>query len=255
MPSAGYVSFQMPNNPPGNTASNYYYNCRLTRLVSGDTTIGLLLENGDGSAFRYQQGWGTSYYLLASTNSQGFATHYTYQTNAGANLRLSTVSDHVGDLLYTLSYTNRGAYSNLIASVTDRFSRSAQLAYTSDGHLASITDAAGLISSITYTVDGWPDTLVTPYGTTSFAYELGQGGLAGDRWVRVTEPNGGKQVVVFRQDCSTLWSGNTWVQGPVPSTLVPSVPSGSLLDTNLTHGNSFYWNQKQAVNLRPIYGI
>jgi RHS repeat-associated protein len=169
---------------------------------------------------------------------------------SGTMLHLDTVADQAGETLFTLQYTNGTVYSNLVSVVTDRFGRSARIFYAEDEDglslLSRIEDAAGLASAISYDTNGWPQTLATPYGSTTFEYDATNSFNTFHRRVRITEPNGGSQTYLFSSFCANLWSGAPWMSFELPASLVPgSLPEGTTIDTYMQPVNSFYWNQAQ----------
>jgi RHS repeat-associated protein len=259
MPGGGKLPFRF--TAESNTASDYFYNSRLSLRLNGSTLLGFTWELPDGSKYIYEQSWESrNYYLSSYTDRNGFVTRFSYtgMEEETPMLRLDTVADTAGDTLFSLQYTNT-TYPNLVSSVTDRFGRSAHLSYTDvfySPHISQIQDAAGLISTIDYDENGWPDTMATPYGTTSFSYQWSDTESAYYRWIRIAEPNGGNQHYAFRYNTAQLWSGLPWMPNQFPASLVPSgLPSGTLLDNDasLVGGPSmycsFYWDQRQSVGL------
>ena len=263
LPGGGKVKFHFVS--AATVATDYFYNARLTATTNAlGAVIGYVMDLPDGSQHVYQSGWVTnSYgaryvYLTKSKDAQGFETQFNYQTvvdeySNPIAFRLSTVADQVGSNVFSLAYTGVPANNNLIAWVTNRFNQTARLTYTEDAsgnpHLTGIQDAAGITSTIRYNDSGWPSELVTPYGTNSFAYQwlVYSGDI--DRRIDITEPNGGKQIYLFKGACSQLWSGSSWMPDYVPAALVPStnsLPAGAQLDTAAAWLNSFHWDQKQS---------
>ena len=119
--------------------------------------------------------------------------------------------------------------------VEDPFGRRARFTYTAAGQLASITDVAGLTSSFGYGPDDFVNTLMTPYGTTSFRHEPSWY-LRMVRWfIEATDALGGTEHLEFQYQTPSL-----------AVTAPPSeVPVGfENWNTNLDYWNSFYWNQR-----------
>src|SRR5207247_8732886 len=93
----------------------------------------------------------------------------------------------------------------------DPFRGSATLDYDSQGFLANIVDMIGFTNSFQYDSGGLITNMTTPYGTTTFqaitnkagSYDFG-GGNAVNRALRVTEPNNGKQLFLYRQYATNL---------------------------------------------------
>ena len=147
--------------------------------------------------------------------------NYTY-ADAGATIRLSSITDADGQTS-TLYYTSGDSYSNRIDHITDPYGRSCYLQYDEYGYLTNVTDVQGLASSFTYGEHGI-SSMTTPYGSTTFEC----GGLAleyeaylftpyagANRYVHITQPGGGHQLYVYRQDGSEVVT-NSYL--PVPTT-------------------------------------
>jgi hypothetical protein len=95
----------------------------------------------------------------------------------------------------------------------------------------------------------------TPYGTTSFAYGGDQvesssfwSAISGvNRYVRVTQPNGGKHLFLYKQDCSSFLSETN---SPFPST---SPLSNTLDNVDQYNRNSFYFSPLVYSHLSSAY--
>jgi len=143
--------------------------------------------------------------------------------------RVSGVSDALGR---TSAFTyGTGAQSLLVKKITDPFGRFATFDYDGLGRLIRITDAIGLTSDFTYDASNRMLTMVTGYGTTSFAY----GTVPGSRFLEVTHPNGDKERVEQRNDTTP---------GVPASDPAELVPEGSYANFLLDHWNTFYWDRK-----------
>jgi hypothetical protein len=267
LPGGGRVSFTL--SPTQLVATEYYYNTRLTAVVDGNgVPTAFVLDFPDGRQCIYQQPWKNQYfYMTASVDRQGFATQFSYgQVTAGGvlGLRLTSVLDQAGGSLYTLQYVSLTGWPHLVQSVTDRFSRSAQLGYQQDlntppytPHLQQITDAQSMVSSMTYDGTGLPQTLSTPYGTTTFTCLWGgdPGTTVNYRWIKINEPNGGNQVYAFAASCYKLWNGDDWMLNQYfdPSLVPANLPAGTTIEVGDTAEvnslNSFHWDQNQAANI------
>jgi RHS repeat-associated protein len=109
-----------------------------------------------------------------------------------------------------------------------------------------------------YDGKGWITNLITPYGTNTFAYVGGTDtAVANDnsvsRAVLVSEPNGGRQMFLFRGLSSQL---NTNAGSPAllpdsyaASQIPTNTPLGTLDTNGLTYRDSFRWDQHQFANL------
>src|SRR5262249_52527572 len=160
--------------------------------------------------------------------------------------------DYDGKTNY-LRYTT----NNLLREVENPYGQKATFQYDSVGQLTNITDAIGLTSQIVYDTNGWPNRLITPYGTNTFAItstvlatNLGNaGGHTLNRAVQTVAADGGKEMYAYRYDCEALLAPT------IPSGEMPqNTPLGTLDDGNggtnqfkaVSYRNSFYWNGKQA---------
>jgi hypothetical protein len=192
--------------------------------------------------------------LSERINTFGSTNRYVYETsNQGTTLRLAGMIDYDG-AANTIVYTN----NDLIASVQDPYGGSAHFTYNSSTWISSITDADGMTSTFRYDSSGWITNMITPYGTNSFEYysnltntTLGNTGGHDriNRSVRVTEPNGGKQLFMYRFDSPSL------VPTSIPANQIPISPFNTLdkagdsgntnIYTAFSYRNSFHWGQKQ----------
>jgi len=158
----------------------------------------------------------------------------------------------------TQLYYENASFTNQITKVVDPFSRTNLLAYDASGFLSNIVDVAGLASSFRYdsgTRRAWITNLITPYGTTAFRF----GGVNADssgyydgsnqvnRFVEVTQPNGGKHLYLYRQDCSGILPATN---SPVP---VTSPFANTLDNVDQNQRNSFHWDPLQYAGLSTNY--
>jgi RHS repeat-associated protein len=127
-----------------------------------------------------------------------------------------------------------------ITKVTDPFNRSALLAYN-NGQLISITDPIGIVSAFHYTPGtDFIDTLTSPYGPTTFT--RGQEGTI--RWLGITDPEGGKERVEYRDNAPSI------------SATEATVPSGfASANAALNVANSFFWSKKAMQLYPPVNGV
>jgi RHS repeat-associated protein len=172
---------------------------------------------------------GRQYYLTKVTNPQGNITEYAYAASAGS-AKLLEIKDPQG-LRTRLAY--EGSDPLRITKVTDPYGRSAKLTYMGSGQLASITDVIGITSSFAYGSNNFINTLTTPYGQTTFTTEEG----AGYRILEITDPQGDKQRVEYRDEVSTTLVSAT-------ETHAPSGTGLTFNNSNLNKYNSFYWDRK-----------
>jgi RHS repeat-associated protein len=187
----------------------------------------------------------TDILLSRKVDNQGFVTRFNYASYDPSTqiVRLASVADADGRTT-TLNYvvTTPNTANNLVSSITDPYGHSMYLAYNANAQLTNITDVAGLQSGITYNSYGWPGTLTTPYGQTSFTYaQTTNTDEQIYRSVIVTEPDNSRQIFAYYLECA-------WMSSSPPSTQIPSgTPLDSTLDTtDYNVRNTFYWGRKQA---------
>jgi RHS repeat-associated protein len=212
------------------TQSYAYQQYDQTKLVrTTASSYELTLPDGSKLVFGQSDGSvGTSrkIFLTQMVDPAGNAVTLTYD----GNLRLVALTDAIGQVT-TLSYTN-AADVYKITSVTDPFGRSANFGYDASNRLARITDVIGLTSQFTYAAGSdFVNTLVTPYGTTSFV--TSQGGT--NTLLETTYPDGSQERVEFNQ---TLGNGTPDSDPPA------SVPAGMRTQNGfLNYRNTYYWSR------------
>jgi RHS repeat-associated protein len=154
-----------------------------------------------------------------------------------SSFRLTTITDATGQHTVTFSYDLPGD-SRKITKITDAFGRYALFTYT-NGELASITDPIGIQSQFSYaTGTDFINTMVTPYGTSSFTT-----GLNGtNRWIEMTDPLGGLERVEYRDNAPGIGATET---------VAPAGMTNSALDV----ANTFYWDKKATLMYPPVNGV
>ena len=98
----------------------------------------------------------------------------------------------------------------------------------------------GLTSAFTYDANGWITNLNTPYGNTSFQFTGGtDNSLLSDnsvnRAIVVTEPNGKRQMYMYRQLCSHLtmdWNSPVLMAASFPASELPTNTPINTLENN-----------------------
>ncbi|HEX5219408.1 MAG TPA: hypothetical protein VFZ59_07555 [Verrucomicrobiae bacterium] len=193
----------------------------------------------------------TLYFLTQRVDPAGNALTFTYTNNNGV-FQLATVTDADGKI--TKLYYENGSFPNRITKVVDPFLRTNRLAFDHQGYLTNITDVEGLSSGFIYDTGtashrGWITNMVTPYGSTAFRFggsdvdSDGYGSSGVNRFVEVTLPTGGKELYLFRKDCSAFMS-NT--EATAPST---SPFANTFDDQTQSTNNTFYWSPLQYAQL------
>lgn len=200
-------------------------------------------------------GGNTRYFLTSKQDPAGNAITYNYATNLNF-VRLSSMTDP--DSRNTQFYYENASFTNQITKVVDPFNRTNRLQYDASGYLTNIVDVIGLTSAFVYDSGArrsWITNLITAYGTTRFRF----GGVDADsasffttgnlvnRFAEVTEPNGGKHLFVYRQDCSSILSASN---SPVPNT---SPFANTLDNVDFDKRNSFHWEPIQYAVLSTNY--
>ena len=196
----------------------------------------------DGGVEVYSQSNGATAYprkifLTSIADPAGNTVTLSYD----GQLRLTSITDVLGQST-TLQYTSPLS-SLLVTGVTDPFGRTISIGYDSSGRLNSITDAIGMTSTFGYDSGTFINTMITPYGTTRFAY----GDSGGARhWLNATDPLSQTERVEYYQGAP----GIPYSESQVPSGMATS-------NAYLNYRNSFYWDKHaftQACTLGGSYG-
>ncbi len=147
-----------------------------------------------------------------------------------ASFRVVAITDAIGQVT-TLSY-NDPSDPLKITKVTDPFGRFATFTYDSSNRLASITDQIGLTSQFQYDSGDFIQTMITPYGTNSFA----QGADGRTTWLVRTYPDGAQERLEYNESAA-----NT-VAASDPAATVPA--GMGLLNNYHEYRNTFFWDRK-----------
>jgi len=228
-------------------------------MVGASPSPGYEVHHADGGIDVYTNAFDVSgapfagsvfYFLSERRDPHGLALRFVYETDE-LGVKLVRVIDAMTNSTW-LEYTNT-VFSNQVTAVVDPSGRRVELLYDESGNLASITDAAGIESVFTYGEN--TIALTTPYGgTTSFVFDdfSGDGGFwdradGVSRYVKVTQPDGGKHLYVYRQYCSNLVSG-LWGSSPETYGLPDTLDDG-----DLTQRISAHWAPSQYAALSASY--
>lgn len=192
------------------------------------------LTQPDGSKTIYGLFDGTRYLLTQVKDPW----NNTVTVNYDGAYRISSITDALGQVT-TFSYQH-ATDTRKITKVTDPYGRFATFGYRSDLLLETVTDVIGLTSTFTYqnSAPKYLTAMTTPYGTTSFAYDLN---ITPDSnnlntSVEVTLPDGSKEC--------------TWFKAQVAAAAIPdnsdARPGAAYADQNpyLIYRNTFYWGRK-----------
>jgi RHS repeat-associated protein len=186
--------------------------------------------DGSREAFAYPVSGNPRRFLRTRVEDNlGNAVTYSYETLTNNGVRLLGVTDAIGQTS-TFSYAQAGDPLK-ITSITDPFGHTAMLNYTAVGGqllLSGITDPVGITSQLGYATNGFLNTLITPYGTTKFAYTETNGLLT----LIATDPLGQSECLQY---------------GRFINTLDVTAPTGLLIDPNAEYRNSCYWDKKAWV--------
>jgi RHS repeat-associated protein len=197
----------------------------------------------DGSKLVYAQSDGAATYPRLTFLTQfidptgnGVTLHY---YNDGTN-RIDFIQDALGQPT-TLGYEN-SADPNKITKVADPFGRFAVLGYT-NGQLTSSTDPVGIVSQFGYaTGSSFINSLITPAGEATF--ETGE--LGTNRWLNLTDPEGGIERVEYRDNAPGISASD-------PANTVPAI--SGIGNAGLDVHNTFYWDKKALATYPPVGGI
>ncbi|MDX1952628.1 MAG: cysteine peptidase family C39 domain-containing protein [Verrucomicrobiota bacterium] len=232
---------------------DYYTNqkIKITQYDGNGEPIVYEIISADGSKLIYNfletNSWGywTIVHLGKIVDAAGHSVTLEYNNGMYdpdiGDVKLTAVIDAEGnrtELFYNTTYPN------LVDHVTDPGNRTAYFSYNSNGQLTGITDVEGITSSLTYDGNGWPDSLTTPYGTTSFTSTYGDPLVNPiDREIVITHPDLSREVYVF------IWDFSGHISGPYGSNEVPAGTPLDSFDNSPSRLNSFFWNRKQAEGL------
>ena len=224
------------------------------------------ISGNQGGSWNYSQEFVTSdgsvvRFPSERVDVQGRTNRFVYATNQFV-LQLVQYIDGEGRTNF-LRYQNTNLPAN-VTEVENPYRRTATLKYDSQGFLTNIVDMIGFTNSFQYDSAGLITNMTTPYGTTTFqaitnkagSYDFG-GDNAVNRALRVTEPNNGKQLFLYRQYANNLNGTNATPLIPAfyPSEQVPlSDPFPNLFEnSNLYERNSFYWGRQQYAALSEAF--
>jgi RHS repeat-associated protein len=227
MPGGGTRTFTGFDTNTQRFAPQQYEQSRLTR--TGPESYELLARDGSKMIFSRSDGaTGTSRKIFLTQMVDRFGNAATL--NYDSSLRLTNIVDAIGQATI-LSYTNASdAYK--VTRVTDPFGRFASFQYDSLGRLTNITDVIGIKSRFIYEGSGdFINTLVTPYGNTSFT----RGESGSTRWLETQYPDGSKERVEFNQ------GSNLGVPFSEPAGMVPQ--GVSTFNQWLYARNTYYWSR------------
>ncbi len=192
--------------------------------------------------------------LTEQIDPLGNRKHFYYEGGLPATLRLKYVVDYDGRT-NTLTYNS----SNWVSQVQSPYGNSASFLYDSKGNLTNIVDAAGLSTTNQFDANGYLTSMITPYGTISFVHTVNNantntlGNMGGhdiNRAIKNIQPDGSKQLYLYRFDCSSFM--------PTTYSNIPAgTPLGTIDDgtgaTNIFAGvcyrDSFYWGSRQYAAL------
>lgn len=236
--AGGSVSYNsVPVNPGGSVASTNLYIQRysfdeisftpeghrqITAPDGSKMIFGLKMYVWAGCAFRI------TYFLTEKIDPAGNSIHFTHDED----FRLVAVTDAIGQVT-TIHYELPHDFFK-ITKVTDPFGRTATFDYDTSGRLIKITDVIGLTSQFAYETDsGFVNTLITPYGTTTFSKTE----VAPIRSVDINYPNGERERVEFNESESSttmISAANTVPQGM------------ATYNNNLHYRNTYWWDRKAS---------
>lgn len=254
LPGGGRSRFDFTNGE----AINYYNNLRLRVLTSSGNVTGYELVLADGRKivydfFRtYPDGSWPHVFMSKQIDAQGRQTRFNYP-NYDPNsfgVRLEEVIDPDNRVTRLYYETNFSYWHDMVTRVVDPFGRTARFTYLETGQLREIEDVAGIKSRLDYGTYGWPTTLTTPYGVTSFTMGGEPMGTEEniDRNLIITVPGGGRHIYAYFHFCDNP-AFAPYLPAAYPAAEVPqSTPIGTL-DNGPGRRNSFYWGPRQSAGL------
>jgi len=242
---------------PGGGKRNYL-------LATQDYFSGSVMTlGGPSSNPRIQHPKGqTNFYDFLHTNSSGVVHSFvsTKVLSDGRAIKFSYLITNSVCLLTNLvdpdGLTNTVRYQDTnfpyyISEVENPYGRKATLKYDSTGNLTNITDMIGFTNSFQYDSQGLITNMTTPYGTTTFqATTNSSGSQIVNRSILVTEPNGSRQLYLYRVQADQLNPTNSTALIPDSYPLPDTTPFSNTLETSgLGTRDSFYWGRQQYAAL------
>lgn len=217
-----------------------------TVSASGSSTFTRTLPDGSQEVYNAPDNASApnEIFLTQSIDPYGNALSFTYDSN----MRLVAVTDAIGQVT-ALEHKWPGDMWK-VTKITDPFGRFATFSYNgSSNELSSVTDVIGLTSSFVYDTNEFPISMVTPYGTTTFANTRAVTPLTSyDYSLTVTDPEGNQEKVQYIEPIDVPPLGP-----PLPTIINVGGTNVSFIaeDARLAFRNSFYWNKlamKQGPN-------
>ncbi len=160
-------------------------------------------------------------------------------------------------------YQNTNFY-HLVTEVENPYGLKATLQYNTNGWLTNIIDTLGTNNTFAYDSQGLITNMNTPYGSTSFqaitnkngSYDFGGTNMV-DRALLISEPNGSRQLYLYRQISHILNATNDTALIPYsyPTNDVPVTdPITHTFDNSLMYlRNSFHWGRLQYASLSEAF--
>jgi RHS repeat-associated protein len=229
----------------------------------------LIVGLADGRVFKFGTAAGfPGVFLLQSIQERGgLSLSVTYGTD-----NLPTHITDADNRTTALTYTTVGG-KKLLYRVTTPDTYYCEFGYGLFGPsntplLTSIRDAVGIVSAIGYVAQGGnylPQTLTTPYGTTTFELSENQGIF--NRLVKVTLPNGDRQLVASSDyggwDAATEQSIPPWgflaeqlpAGAPDPNTGEPATGTGTIQVAGRAYNNTFRWEESALARIATTVGM
>lgn len=247
--SAYFLGGGAPSYDNSELGSSNYFNSQ--KMLSQTNSLGTLtnieLIHADGAIDMYGHIPASQNFcfLSAKISPEGYVTRFIYDDSVLPSIQLKYVVD-ANNGTNTLYYDTSTSPATL-TQVTDPYGRSIYLKYDTTGStpiLTNIVDTASLTNSFIYNELGWLTNLTTPYGQTSFqpVDTIYTNVDNRDRWVTVTQPDGGHQLFYF-----TL--GNGLEPIAFPAALVPTNTPVGTLDNDPENLLSYHWGPRQYANL------
>ena len=209
-------------------------------LSSGSAPIATrTLEDGTQQVYSHEVSvlFNESLLLLTKiVDPHGHEVNIVYDTHN----RIQKVVDAAGgESIFCYDENGSGHCQSLIRSITDPYGRTAYFEYDGLSRLVKIRDILGLESTFTYSgYTSFINKMTTPYGDTVFEKEPYNPSLPYDRYIEVTDPEGGRERVESIQSIDPNITHNLYDE---------KWPDYSAIDHDRSYHqyrNTFYWDKR-----------
>lgn len=269
-----WFSYILDTGAAGNRDSVWRYARGGGRVLENgyDSTTGYYSADRDGNILQYIA-TNDSYVLTLPDGSKQFYSQPGTANTDGRKMFMTAIEDPAGNMVRlffdtnvlgridyvvdALEQTNTLNYDwpgdpYKITSVQDPFGRMASFEYDTSGRLVKITDVIGMSSAFTYGTFNPGNlscisSMTTPYGTSTFSCGEDDGSASNPtRWLTMTDPDGGEEMVKYI-DSGSYPSGEATTN--IPTGYYDTGGGNNVYIAGgsswLMYRNTFYWNKKQ----------